>query len=202
MKITLEENKFVKVWIDYFTKYDRERLKRFLKRGQQFKEIVQNTLKENDLPQELYYLAMIESGYQNHARSSAQAVGVWQFISGTATRYGLKVDHFVDERKDPIRSTEAAAKYLRDLYNVFGSWHLAMAAYNAGEMRVLRAIFKARTRNFWELVESKALPRETSEYVPKFIAMSLIAENPEKYSLEIDDNIVSYPSLKAVEVPG
>lgn len=201
-KKILLENKYVKTWIKYFTVKDRERLIRFLNRGQQYKEIVQNTLNENDLPEELYYLAMIESGYQNYARSSAQAVGVWQFISGTATRYGLKIDHHIDERKDPIRSTEAAAKYLRDLYNVFGSWHLAMAAYNAGEMRILRAIFKAKTRNFWELVEAKALPRETAEYVPKFIAMALIAKNPQKYSLVINENILSYPTLQAVEVPG
>lgn len=201
-KSFLHVNKYVKTWIRYFTVKDRERLIRFLNRGQQYKEIVQNTLNENDLPEELYYLAMIESGYQNHARSSAQAVGVWQFIAGTATRYGLKIDRYVDERKDPIRSTEAAAKYLRDLYNVFGSWHLAMAAYNAGEMRILRAIFKAKTRNFWELVEAKALPRETAEYVPKFIAMALIAKNPEKFSLEINENILSYPTLQTVEVPG
>lgn len=201
-KILLEENKYVKLWIDYFIQKDRPRLERFLARGQQYKEIVQNTLYENDLPEELYYLAMIESGYQNHARSTAQAVGVWQFISGTAARYGLRVDQYVDERKDPIRSTEAASKYLRDLYNVFGSWHLAMAAYNAGEIRILRAIFKARTRNFWELVEAKVLPRETAEYVPKFIAMVLVAQNPEKYSLPLNENILSYPSLKAIEVPG
>lgn len=201
-KILLDENRHVKKWIDYFIKKDRPRLERFLARGQQYKEIVQNTLYENDLPEELYYLAMIESGYQNHARSTAQAVGVWQFISGTAARYGLRVDQYVDERKDPIRSTEAASKYLRDLYNVFGSWHLAMAAYNAGEIRILRAIFKARTRNFWDLVDANVLPRETAEYVPKFIAMVLIAQNPEKYSLPMNENILSYPSLKAIEVPG
>lgn len=201
-KSFLLENKYVRKWIRYFTIKDRERLIRFLNRGQQYKEIVQNTLNENDLPEELFYLAMIESGYQNHARSPAQAVGVWQFISGTALRYGLKIDHYVDERKDPIRSTEAAAKYLRDLYNIFGSWHLAMAAYNAGEMRILRAILKAKTRNFWELVAAEALPRETAEYVPKFIAMALIAKNPEKYSLEINENILRYPTLQAVEVPG
>lgn len=200
--IVLEENKYVKKWIDYFVEKDRPRLERFLARGQQYKEIVQNTLAENDLPEELYYLAMIESGYQNHARSSAQAVGVWQFISGTATRYGLRVDRYVDERKDPIRSTEAASKYLRDLYNVFGSWHLAMAAYNSGEIRILRAIFKARTRNFWELVEANALPRETAEYVPKFIAMVLVAQSPEKYGLPLNEEILSYPSLMAIEVPG
>lgn len=201
-KIPLDNNKYVKLWIDYFTNKDRERLERFLARGQQYKEIVQNTLQENDLPEELYYLAMIESGFQTHAKSTAQAIGVWQFISGTAARYGLRIDHYVDERKDPIRSTEAAAKYLRDLYNVFGSWHLAMAAYNAGEIRILRAVFKARTRNFWGLVESKVLPRETAEYVPKIIAMILIAQNPVKYSLQIEKNILNYPNLKAIEVPG
>lgn len=201
-KIPLDQNKKVQFWINYFTVKDRERLVRFLNRGQKYKEVVQNTLKENDLPEDLYYLAMIESGFQTHARSSAQAVGVWQFISGTAHRYGLKIDRYVDERKDPIRATEAATKYLRDLYNVFGSWHLAMAAYNAGEMRIVRAIFKARTRNFWELVDAKALPRETAEYIPKFIAMTLIAKNPDAYNLKIDEDVINYPSLRAIEVPG
>lgn len=162
MRIPVELNQHVQVWIEYFTTRDKERFQRFLDRGQPYRDVVENTLEENDLPAELYYLAMIESGFRTNALSHAKAVGVWQFIPGTARRYGLRIDRHVDERRDPIRATEAAAKYLRDLYNVFGSWHLAMAAYNAGEIRVLRAVFKGRTRNFWELIEAKTLPRVTA----------------------------------------
>lgn len=153
VRIPVELNEHVQRWITYFTERDRERFQRFLNRGQLYRDVVENVLEENDLPAELYYLAMIESGFRTDAHSHASAVGVWQFIPGTARRYGLRIDRYVDERRDPIRATEAAAKYLRDLYNVFGSWHLAMAAYNAGEIRVLRAVFKGRTRNFWELIK-------------------------------------------------
>lgn len=201
MRIPVELNDHVQSWITYFTQRDRDRFQRFLDRGQPFKDVVENTLEENDLPAELYYLAMIESGFRTDAYSRAKAVGVWQFVAGTARRYGLRIDRHVDERKDPIRATEAAAKYLRDLYNVFGSWHLAMAAYNAGEIRVLRAIFKGRTRNFWELIQSNILPRETAAYVPKFLAVTLIGQNPEKYGFKISSATEPYPSLEAVEVP-
>ncbi len=114
----------------------------------------------------------------------------------------MKVNYWIDERRDPEKSTVAAAKYLRDLYNVFGSWHLAMAAYNAGEIRILRAVFKGRTRNFWELIQSKSLPKETADYVPKFLAVVLIGQDPKKYGFAEINTAVSYPKLEAVEVPG
>lgn len=202
LRIPVEINSRVEKWIEYFTVKDRERFQRFLDRGQHYREIVQNVLEENDLPSELYYLAMIESGYQTSARSVASAVGVWQFIKGTGERYGLMINSEVDERKDPIRATEAAAKYLRDLHNVFGSWHLALAAYNAGEYRVLQAVFRGRSRNFWDLVDANVLPRETAEYVPKFLAVVLIGKEPEKYGFKINEVESPYPNLRAVEVPG
>lgn len=202
-RIPVVENPYVEKWIQYFTHKERDRFQRFIDRGETYRDVVENMLEVNELPAELYYLAMIESGFNTHARSHAKAVGVWQFISPTAKRYGLQIDRHVDERRDPIRATEAAAKYLRDLHNVFGSWYLAMAAYNAGEMRILRAVFKARSRNFWELVKAKALPRETAEYVPKFLAVVMIGQNPEKYGFKTnDDDSLSYPDLKAVTVPG
>jgi len=202
LRIPVQVNQQVERWIEYFTVRDRERFQRFLDRGEHFREIVQNVLEENDLPPELYYLAMIESGYQTGARSTANAVGVWQFIKGTGERYGLTINHEVDERRDPIRATEAAAKYLRDLHNVFGSWYLALAAYNAGEYRVLQAVFKGRSRNFWDLVSANVLPRETAEYVPKFLAVVLIGKEPEKYGFKVKEVDSPYPNLKAVEVPG
>lgn len=199
--IPVEINEHVEKWITYFTKKDRERFQRFLDRGMLYRDVVENTLEENDLPAELYYLAMIESGYVTSAHSRASAVGVWQFIQGTGKRYGLRIDQYIDERRDPIRATEAAAKYLRDLYNVFGSWYLAMAAYNSGEMRVLRAVFKAGTRDFWELHKKKALPSETRDYVPKFLAAVLIGQNPEKYGFRVRDTGETYPNLELTEVP-
>ncbi len=199
-QIPVDMNDHVQKWIKYFTEKDRERFARFLERGNTYREVVETTLRENDLPVELYYLAMIESGYHTSARSHASAVGVWQFIQGTGKRYGLEISHYVDERQDPIRATEAAAKYLKDLYNVFGSWHLAMAAYNAGEYRIVRAVLNGKSRNFWELVKKKVLPSETADYVPKFLAAVEIGQNPEKYGFK-DIPTQKYPDVEAVEVP-
>jgi membrane-bound lytic murein transglycosylase D len=201
-RIPMVMNASVQRWIEYFTVRDRIRFQRFLDRGERYREVVESVLEENDIPAELFYLAMIESGYRTEAHSHAKARGVWQFIPGTAERYGLRIDRYVDERQDPIRSTEAAAKYLRDLYNVFGSWHLAMAGYNAGEIRVLRAVFKGKSRNFWKLSEAKALPKETAEYVPKFLAVVLIGQNPEKYGFRSPHQGRPYPSVEAIVVPG
>lgn len=198
--IPVEINKDVQKWIDYFAKKDRDRFQRFLNRGAKYREVVENVLKENGLPSELYYLAMIESGYQNHATSRASAVGVWQFIRGTGRRYGLEINRYVDERRDPIRATEAAVRYLKDLHNVFGSWHLAMAGYNAGEYRVVRAVFKGKTRNFWKLVKLKALPRETRNYIPKFLAAVEIGQNPLKYGFTVPLG-EKYPNLQAIQLP-
>lgn len=199
-EIVIESNSHVQNWIRYFSETDRERFQRFLQRGSQYREIVESVLHENELPPELYYLAMIESGYRTRATSIASAVGVWQFISGTATRYGLEVNRFVDERRDPIRSTEAAAKYLTDLYNIFGSWHLAMSAYNAGEYRIVRAVVRGKSRDFWTLVKLGMLPKETADYVPKFMAAVTIGSDLKSYGFHLPPS-EKYPDLKAVEVP-
>jgi membrane-bound lytic murein transglycosylase D len=200
-RIPVQINREVQKWIDYFSKKDHERFQRFLSRGDRYREVVENVLRKNGLPAELYYLAMIESGYQNHATSNASAVGVWQFIRGTGRRYGLTINNYVDERRDPIRATEAAVRYLRDLHNVFGSWHLAMAGYNAGEYRVVRAVFQGQTRDFWKLVQLKALPRETRNYIPKFLAAVEIGQNPLKYGFSISSED-RYPDLQAIQIPG
>ncbi len=195
-----EVNESVRKWITYFSVNDKERFQRFLDRGERYRKVVQTILKENDVPPELYYLAMIESGYSTHAKSSAKAVGVWQFMKATGKRYDLEVSHYVDERRDPIRATEAAAKYLTDLYNAFQSWYLAMAAYNSGEFRVLNAILAGKSRDYWTLVQKKKIPPETRDYVPKFLAAVIIGRHPEKYGFKINEDD-DFPSVEAVNLP-
>ena len=198
--VPFEFNKKVASWIEYFAQHDRERFQRFLDRGEPYREAVENILEENNVPVDLYYLGFIESGFNFRAKSSAKAVGVWQFMKSTGKLYGLGVDNYVDERKDPIRATEAAARHLRDLYHEFKSWYLAMAAYNAGTGRIRSAVRRGRSNDFWELVEKKVLPRETMEYVPKFMAARYIAENPDVFAFYINEE-QKYPDVQLVKVP-
>ena len=190
----------VQRWIRYFAHDDRERFARFLHRGMRYRKMIKSILKKQGVPTYLYYLAMIESGFSIHAHSRASAVGVWQFIAPTARRYGLKVNGLVDERKDPIRSTLAATEYLKDLFNVFQSWPLAMAAYNAGEMRIVGSIMSQKSRDFWDLARRQKLPRETRHYIPKMIAAALIGNHPEAYGFEIGE-VASMEPVKAVSFP-
>jgi membrane-bound lytic murein transglycosylase D len=187
-------------WIHFFTQKQPERFARFLARGEKYKPMVTRALEKNGLPKELYYLAMIESGFATGATSHARAVGIWQFIPGTGKRYGLKISRRVDERRDPMRSTEAATLYLKDLHNVFQSWFLAMAAYNAGEGRILRAIMTGNSRDFWTLVKKNKLPKETMNYIPKFIAAVMIGEHPERYGFN-NIEVAANPKLISVTVP-
>ncbi len=182
----MEKEAAVQNWIQYFSVKDKERFTRFLDRGNRFKEVIFKILKEEGVPMEIYYLAMIESGFVTYAKSHASAVGVWQFIQGTGSRYGLRINSYVDERHDPIRSTRAAARYLASLYRVYQSWELAMAAYNSGEGRVLGAIMRGHTRDFWELAKGGFLPKETADYVPKFMAAAIIGKNIEKYDFDLN----------------
>jgi membrane-bound lytic murein transglycosylase D len=198
--VLIEVNKSVEKWIAHFSGKARDTFTRFLERGAEYKTMVQEILKEHGVPEEFYYLAMIESGYVTHATSNQSAVGIWQFVRGTSQRYGLKSDRFVDERRDPIRATRAAAQYLTDLHNIFGSWHLALCAYNAGEGRIMRAIMRGKSRDFWTLVEKKVLPRETNDYVPIFLAATIIGNNPEKYGFEAPTK-KGRPAVAGVLVP-
>lgn len=192
----------VKKWIDYFGRNESDRFQRFLTRGQKYKTVVEDILEQNGLPKELYYLAMIESGYANHATSHASAVGTWQFIKGTGKNYGLLINSEVDERRDPIRATEAASRYLMELYHGFESWELALAAYNCGEHRVLRALMKNKDRDYWSLIEKGALPAETIDYVPKFIAAIIVGNNPEEYGLKTPgEEVVEFPQVELKSVP-
>ncbi len=199
-QIPFEFNQKVAAWVQYFSQKDRERFQRFFDRGEPYREVIQNILEENHVPTDLYYLGMIESGFNAHAKSSAKAVGVWQFMKATGKLYGLRSDAYIDQRRDPIRATEAAAKMLRDLYRDFHSWYLAMAAYNAGPGRIRSAIRKAKTNDFWELVEKKKLPKETMEYVPKFLAARYIGENPDLFAFYINEE-KKYPDVELVKVP-
>ncbi len=199
-QIPFEFNQKVASWVEYFSQKDRERFQRFFDRGEPYREVIQNILEENGVPTDLYYLGMIESGFTLNAKSSAKALGVWQFMRATGRMYGLRSDPYVDQRMDPIRATEAAARMLRDLYRDFRSWYLAMAAYNAGPGRIRSAIRRAKTNDFWELVERRMLPRETMEYVPKFLAARYIGENPDLFAFYINEE-TRYPDVELVRIP-
>lgn len=169
----------------------------WLERSARYVEIMQDILMEKGMPEELVFLPIVESGFNLHAYSRARAVGPWQFIASTGKRYGLVIDWWRDERKDPVKSTEAAADYLKDLYGMFGSWKLALAAYNAGEGRIGRAIKKANNDDFWHLKSAQKIPKETREYVPRYIAASMIASAPEEYGFH---NLKYHEPLKYEEV--
>lgn len=174
-------NEAVKYYVIYFTTEKKKVFANWLKRSRRYVPMIKVILKEHGLPEDLAYLAMIESGFNPKAYSPAKACGPWQFIYETGGRYGLKANFWIDERRDPEKSTVAAAKYLTDLFTEFGCWYLAAAGYNAGEKRVERAIEKHNTMDFWELAKYNALPKETREYIPKLIAASIIAKDPERF---------------------
>jgi membrane-bound lytic murein transglycosylase D len=180
--IAFDYNPHVQKWIDYFQGRGRVYMETYLSRSSRYLPMMKNVLRENGLPEELVYIALIESGFSPKAHSHANAVGYWQFIRSTAKRFGLQIDTFVDERRDPVLSTRAAAEYFKSLYSLLGSWHLAMASYNVGEARVKRAVSKYYTKDFWELIKKRrSFPNETKNYVPKFIAAAMIAKEPAKY---------------------
>jgi hypothetical protein len=170
-------NSRVEYWIDYFCGRGRSYFSRYLERSEFFIPYIVPLLKQNGLPEDLVYLAMIESGFNNLARSRARAVGPWQFISATGKRYGLMVNWWVDERRDIRKSTLAAVDYLRDLYGIFQSWELAAASYNAGEAKIARAVRRFGTKDFWVISRQRFLRPETRDYVPKIIAAAIIAKN-------------------------
>jgi membrane-bound lytic murein transglycosylase D len=201
IQIPVETNREIQRWIHFYTRKDRERFARFMKRGALYKTLIQDILIEHRVPGEMYYLAMIESGFARRARSSAKAVGVWQFMPATARLYGLRVDREVDERLDLIRSTRAAARYLKDLKQEFGSWYLAMAAYNCGLGRMRRAVNRHQTRNFWRLARRDAIPDETANYIPKFQAAMIIARSPERYGFA-RNNLYDFPEVRRVRIAG
>ncbi len=190
--LSLQTTPRVEEWIRYFTGRGRSYMHLYLERSARYMPLMRATFRDRGMPDELAYVAMIESGLNANAFSRASAVGYWQFVRGTGRRYNLRIDPFVDERRDPILSTEAAASYLDSLYSIFGDWYLALAAYNAGEQRIMNAVMRYHTRDFWELSHfRRAIPRETKNYIPKFIAAVLIAEHPKEYGFnDIDEQPV------------
>ncbi len=196
-KIPNEFNRQVQKWVDYFTGRGRKHMEVYLARSSRYLPKMKEILKQQGVPEDLVYIALIESGFSPTAHSHANAVGYWQFIRGTGKRYGLRINSLVDERRDFVYATIAASQYFKALYNLFGSWYLAIASYNVGENRIKRLVMKYYTRDFWELAKRRKLPRETINYVPKYLAARMIVKHPEKYGFT---NIKYQEPLSYVEV--
>src|SRR5436853_433090 len=177
-------NDTVAGYINYFSSRGRSTLEGALARSGQYHEMISRVLKEEGVPQDLIYLAQAESGFRPLALSHAGARGMWQFMSSRAKGYGLQRTWWVDERQDPEKATRAAARHLRDLYNQFGDWYLAMAAYNSGPGTVQSAVKRTGYADFWELYRRNVLPKETRNYVPIILAVTIMAKNPEQYGLD------------------
>ncbi|AJE04036.1 lytic transglycosylase domain-containing protein [Geobacter pickeringii] len=206
--IPLTLNSKVEYFVGYFQSAGRKAFTRWLSRSERYIPMMREVLRKNGLPEDLVYLAMIESGFTPHAVSVASAVGPWQFISGTGKRYSLRIDSWIDERRDPLKSTVAAALYLKELYALFNNnWYLAAAGYNAGENKILRAIERYNTRDFWEISKGSYLKRETKDYVPKLLAAAIIAKEPAKYGFAdvaylppVEFDTVTIPSRTDLEL--
>ena len=204
-RLPMEVNDRVERWIHRFLHQDRDTFEEYLVREGLYGEFIRERLRARGMPEQLLYLAMIESGFSPTATSPVAASGVWQFMGATARAYGLTVDAWVDERRDPIRATDAALDYLEELYDSFGSWYLAAAAYNAGPARVraaMRLYGESGTLGdealYWRI--SEHLPAETRAYVPKILAATLLAEQAEHFGFDVEQSL---PYLfDRVMVPG
>lgn len=194
-------NRQVSYWIKFFQTRGRNWFHDWLEDSTRYMPYIQKELKARGLPQDLAFMVMIESGFQTNAISHASAVGPWQFIEATGTRYGLKINWWLDERRDWKKSTLAAIRYLRDLHSEFNSWYLVAASYNMGEGGLRRQINKHGTRDFWTLARIGALPQETVDYVPKILAAMIMAKAPALYGFR---DIAKFETLNydIVNVPG
>lgn len=195
-------NRSTKTWIEYFITRGRKNLTQYLELSGRYAPVMGHMLEELGMPRDLIFLAMAESGFQNNAKSKARAVGPWQFIGATGRKYNLHIDWYVDERRDPIKATIAAGSYLKELKELFGSWELAAAAYNAGEGKIARAIKKYGTDDFWNIRNRPYLRRETRNYVPKIMALAIIGKNLSSFGFDsvqfqqpLEYEIVKVPPL-------
>jgi membrane-bound lytic murein transglycosylase D len=195
-RLPMEVNARVERWIGRFLDEDRASFEQFLVREGLYGGMVRQKLRSRGMPEQLLYLAMIESGFSSSATSPVEAAGMWQFLGATARAYGLSVDGWVDERRDPVRATDAALDYLEELHAEFGSWYLAAAAYNAGPHRVSVALRRLGTQDvaggdaealYWRIIED--LPRETREYVPKILAAALLAEQAAHFGFDVEPDL-------------
>ncbi len=197
--IPLHFNNRVKAFIDFFTITDRDYTKEVLGKMNLYFPVIEKVLAKNHLPDELKYLCIVESGLNPKAKSRAGAVGLWQFLYSTARLYDLKINWYVDERMDPEKSTEAACLYLKNLYDQFDDWELAMAAYDCGPGNVRRAIRRSGyKKKFWDIY--RYLPRETRSYVPQFVAITYVANNTEAHNLYIDNYKQYFPEKDTIIV--
>ena len=174
-------NRKVSHWISFYQVQGKRWFPNWLQRSYRYMPFIQKELKAAGLPTDLAYMVMIESGFSFNATSVADAVGPWQFIEPTGLRYGLQKNWWLDERRDLMKSTRAAIRYMKDLYAEFGSWYLVAASYNMGENGLRRQIKKHSTKDYWMLIQKNALPKETQDYVPKILAAMLIAKAPNLY---------------------
>ncbi|MBP1772742.1 MAG: Lytic transglycosylase catalytic [Holophagaceae bacterium] len=181
----IDLNDKVLTWVSLFSTTKRGFMENALGRASMYMPMIRQVFAEEGVPSDLAYLAVIESGFRNEAKSRAKAVGMWQFIRSTGRIYGLTANAWVEERRDPVKATRAAARYLKRLYEISGDWYLAASSYNAGPLTLDRAIQNLGTRNFWDLARSRWLRTETKNYVPELCAAILVGRNPERYGLRI-----------------
>ncbi|HET8901782.1 MAG TPA: LysM peptidoglycan-binding domain-containing protein [Holophagaceae bacterium] len=180
----IDLNDKVLTWVRLFTTERRGYMERTLARGAAYFPMIRQVFAEEGVPQDLAYLGVVESGYINHAKSYARAVGMWQFMPSTGRLFGLKINRWVDERRDPVKATHAAARYLKRLYDLSGDWYLALVGYNAGPLTTQKAQVNLGTSNFWDMYRSPYLRNQTKNYVPEMCAAVLIGRNPGSYGFQ------------------
>lgn len=184
--VPVQVNEEVLAFVDYFRTRHRGAIEAGLDRSGRYMEEMRRIFRDESVPQDLVYMALIESNYKPTARSRRNAVGIWQFIAETGRRYGLRQTSAIDERSDPEKSTRAAARYLKDLHGMFGDWYLAMAAYNCGEMKVAKELLRSTAKGFWDLSQRNQLPTETKRYVPAILAGMIISKNPQAFGFDVE----------------